>query len=60
MLLEKHMHGALADGVEALSDAGRDRMFNGVSALFCEIYTVLASVHAPLTRVSADEMVCRI
>jgi hypothetical protein len=42
-LLQKHIQGALEENVELLSDSGRDRMFNGVSALFSKIYTVLAS-----------------
>ncbi|EIE24996.1 hypothetical protein COCSUDRAFT_46553 [Coccomyxa subellipsoidea C-169] len=53
-LLDRHINGRLSDGVEALSDSGRDRMFNGVSALFGQIHIVLA---CPLSPVRADEMV---
>ncbi len=43
VLLQKHILGALRENVELLSDSGRDRMFNGVSALFTKIYVVLGA-----------------
>ena len=54
LLLEQHMAGMLQRDVESLSDAGRDRMFNGVSALFAKIFTVLREVIHP---VEADQKV---
>jgi hypothetical protein len=54
VLLQRHISAALAGGVEALSDSGRDRMFNGVSALFSQIYSVQAYVTSP---VAAEEVV---
>ena len=47
-LLEQHMAGMLQLDVESLSDAGKDRMFNGVSALFAKIFTVLKEVMHPV------------
>lgn len=55
MLLEQHMAGMLQRDVESLSDAGRDRMFNGVSALFAKVFTVLREVMHP---VNANQKVC--
>ncbi|BDA41234.1 probable ubiquitin carboxyl-terminal hydrolase FAF-X [Coccomyxa sp. Obi] len=53
--LLRHISTALAsEGLEALADGGRDRMFNGVSALFSQIYTVLSCCTSP---VSADAKV---
>jgi hypothetical protein len=47
ILLHAHILSAVQQSVELLSDEGRDRMFNGVSALFAKIYTVLREVMDP-------------
>lgn len=54
-LLQKHILGLLQENLELLSDSGRDRMFNGVSGIFCKIYVVLAS--EPEQALAADHVV---
>ena len=63
LLLEQHIAENLQSNVELLSDEGRDRMFNGVSALFAKIYLVAREVMDPAEadmKVRAQRMSSRI